>query len=299
MSSQGCDASLLLNTTANSTAEKDAGPNRTLEGFDVIEEAKAAVEAVCPGIVSCADVLALATRDSVSFQVPISVFLLPPETLIVGFQAAYLSLSPFYLLSIVLPVASVVDQINRSAWEVQTGRKDGLVSRASETAGNIPGPNANFTSLLRNFQSKNLTLKDLVVLSGAHTIGVGHCSIINRRLYNFTGRGDTDPALNAAYAALLKSQCPPGDTVATVGMDPGSSATFDNHYYQALKQGKGFFQSDAALLTDTRSSKIVGKLLGSSNFLTEFGQSMKKMGAIEALTGAAGEIRKICAVVNS
>lgn len=69
MVSQGCDASVLLDSTANNTAEKDAIPNLSLAGFDVIDEVKTQLEKTCPGKVSCADILALAARDSVSFQV--------------------------------------------------------------------------------------------------------------------------------------------------------------------------------------------------------------------------------------
>ena len=63
---QGCDASVLLESTAGNTAEKDAIPNLSLAGFDVIEDIKEALEEKCPGIVSCADILTLATRDAVS-----------------------------------------------------------------------------------------------------------------------------------------------------------------------------------------------------------------------------------------
>jgi peroxidase len=63
---QGCDASILIKSTARNMAEMDVAPNRlTLHGMDLIDTAKDAVEKACPGIVSCADILALATRDSV------------------------------------------------------------------------------------------------------------------------------------------------------------------------------------------------------------------------------------------
>ena len=62
---QGCDGSVLLDSTANNTAEKDAKPNLTLRGFGFIERVKAAVEKACPDTVSCADVLALMARDAV------------------------------------------------------------------------------------------------------------------------------------------------------------------------------------------------------------------------------------------
>ncbi|KAL0735915.1 hypothetical protein Bca4012_012125 [Brassica carinata] len=62
----GCDASVLI-ASDNGDAEKDAHDNISLagDGFDTVAKAKLAVEAQCPGLVSCADVLALAARDVV------------------------------------------------------------------------------------------------------------------------------------------------------------------------------------------------------------------------------------------
>uniref|UniRef100_A0A5B7ACQ3 Peroxidase n=1 Tax=Davidia involucrata TaxID=16924 RepID=A0A5B7ACQ3_DAVIN len=63
---EGCDASILI-SSPNGDAEKDAEDNLSLagDGFDTVIKAKQAVEAACPGIVSCADILAIATRDVV------------------------------------------------------------------------------------------------------------------------------------------------------------------------------------------------------------------------------------------
>ncbi|KAK8607327.1 hypothetical protein V6N13_053068 [Hibiscus sabdariffa] len=61
---EGCDASVMI-ASPNGDAEKDAPDNLSLagDGFDTVIKAKAAVEKSCPRVVSCADILTIATRD--------------------------------------------------------------------------------------------------------------------------------------------------------------------------------------------------------------------------------------------
>ena len=64
---QGCDGSLLLDSTSSFETEKNARGNlNSVRGFEVVDQVKAEVDRVCGRpVVSCADILAVAARDSV------------------------------------------------------------------------------------------------------------------------------------------------------------------------------------------------------------------------------------------
>lgn len=61
----GCDASLLLKSTILNLAEQDHADNFTLDKYAVIDAIKEELETACPGVVSCADILAAAAAEAV------------------------------------------------------------------------------------------------------------------------------------------------------------------------------------------------------------------------------------------
>ncbi|KAJ1400587.1 Secretory peroxidase [Sesbania bispinosa] len=246
---RGCDASVLLDSTPSNTAEKDSPANKpSLRGFEVIDNAKAKLEAVCKGIVSCADIVAFAARDSVELA-------------------------------------------GGLGYDVPAGRRDGRISLASDTRTDLPPPTFNVKQLTQLFAKK-----------GAHTIGRSHCSAFSNRLYNFSSTSRQDPSLDPSYAALLKRQCPQGNTNPNlvVPMDPSSPGIADVGYYIDILANRGLFTSDQALLTNTNTASQVNENARDPYlWASKFADAMVKMGQISVLTGNAGEIRTNCRVVNS
>ncbi|KAJ8770880.1 hypothetical protein K2173_021795 [Erythroxylum novogranatense] len=58
----GCDGSILLVGGNGIDSEQDAVPNQTVTGYEVVDDLKTALESACPGVVSCADILAIASE---------------------------------------------------------------------------------------------------------------------------------------------------------------------------------------------------------------------------------------------
>ncbi|XP_066359485.1 peroxidase 4-like [Miscanthus floridulus] len=251
---QGCDASLLLDDTATFQGEKTANPNNgSVRGFEVIDAAKSAVEKVCPGVVSCADILAIAARDSV-------VILGGPN------------------------------------WDVKVGRRDSTTASFSGANNNIPPPTSGLANLTSLFAAQGLSQKDMVALSGAHTIGQARCTNFRDHIYNET------KDIDDAFASTRKSDCPSTSGTGDNNLAPLDLQTptvFENDYYKNLVSKKGLLHSDQELFNGGATDALVQSYVSSqSAFFADFVTGMIKMGDITPLTGSAGEIRNNCRRTN-
>ncbi|KAL4375479.1 hypothetical protein HN51_009380 [Arachis hypogaea] len=200
---------------------------------------------------------------------------------------------------IAIAARDVVTLSGGSSWEVLKGRKDGRISKASDTI-NLPAPTLNVTQLIQSFAKRGLSIKDLVTLSGGHTLGFSHCSSFQSRIHNFSFLHDIDPTLNIKFALELKNKCPnPNTTNPNAGEFLDSTASvFDNDYYTQILGGKGLFSSDQSLASDSRTRWIVEAFAKDpSVFFKEFADSMLKLGNVGVLEN--GEVRLNCKIVNS
>jgi peroxidase len=238
-----------------SDTEKQGFPNLSLRGFDIIDAAKDALEKECPGVVSCADIVSFAARDA------------------------------SYILS--------YKKIN---YTVPAGRFDGKVSFANETLGqNLPPPFADLATLKRMFADKGLDPTDMVVLSGAHSIGISHCPSFSDRV---NPPASPSPSMDSDLAKKLNQTCDtPNNATTTVPQDSVTPDALDSQYYKNVMSGKVLFTSDAAL-NSSETLELVKKYAGSDDWNTAFGAAMVKMGYIGVKSSKEGEIRKKCGVIN-
>ncbi|PNX96028.1 peroxidase [Trifolium pratense] len=252
----GASLLLLLDDTPTFVGEKTALPNfNSLRGFEVVDQIKAAVTKACKrDVVSCADILAIAARDSVA---------------ILGG--------------------------NQYWYQVLLGRRDARTASKDAANANLPPPFFNFSQLITNFQSHGLNLKDLVVLSGGHTIGLAKCSTFRDRIYN-------DTNIDNYFAANLRKTCPQIGGDNNLAPFDSTPAKVDTTYYKSLLYKKGLLHSDQELYKGDGSQSDRYVKLYSKNpytFAKDFGVSMIKMGNLKPLTGRKGEIRCNCRKVNN
>ncbi|KAH9618031.1 hypothetical protein KSS87_016467 [Heliosperma pusillum] len=254
---RGCDASVLLDSVPGKEAERVSPANIGLRGFEIVEPAKKAVEAICPGIMSCADILSLAARDS----------------------------------------AALLGGID---YNVPCGRLDGLVSVKAEPLQILPAPSSTLDVLEGKFVSQGLTINDAVILSGAHSLGVAHCTSFQNRLYSFNASHPQDPSMDPHLADVLKKICPQSVTtppLLTAYLDFQTPNQLDNQYYINVQTHRGLFKSDQALLDSQMTNKLVNNFATDSRVWKEqFAAAMVKLGSI--VSSHPGDIRKVCSAIN-
>ncbi|KAM3225012.1 hypothetical protein ACQJBY_058014 [Aegilops geniculata] len=260
----GCDASVLIAPTRFAKSEKDAEINHSLPGdaFDAVVRSKLALELECPGVVSCADVLALASRVLVTmtggprYPVPLG-------------RKDSLSSSP-------------------TAPDVELPHSNFTVGRILELF------------LAKGFTVQEMVaLSGAHTLGFSHCQEFAS-RIYNYR--DKTGKpAPFDPTMNPGYAKGLQAACKEylkDPTIAAFNdvMTPGK---FDNMYYVNIERGLGLLSTDEDMWSDLRTRPLVERYAANNTaFFDDFSRAMEKLSMYGVKTGADGEIRRRCDAYN-
>lgn len=178
-------------------------------------------------------------------------------------------------------------------WTVPLGRRDARTASLSGANTQIPAPSSSLSALISSFAAKGLSARDMTALSGAHTIGQARCTVFRSHIYNDT---DIDPT----FASTRRANCPlSGGDTNLAPLDLQTPTTFENNYYKNLLVRRGLLHSDQELFNGGSQDALVRTYSSNeATFRSDFVAAMIKMGNIKPLTGANGEIRRNCRVVN-
>ncbi|KAI3963705.1 hypothetical protein MKW98_021945 [Papaver atlanticum] len=253
----GCDASLLLD---GPESEKKAPPNFSVRGYDVIDKVKAALEKACPGVVSCSDIIAVATRDAVVLSGGVSYRV---ET---GRRDGFVSLKAN--VNLPSPSITVKDSVKVFA-DQGLNKTDMVLLLAAHTVGithcgQVHGRLYNF----RNKGKKDPTMGDDL----------------------FNSWSKTCPKSGGPDKEIALDQTP--DSINIVDTGYLKQVKVQRGVLE-IDQGLGIDPLTAEIVRSYADGPL------SKLFRSHFGEAMIRLGRVGVLTGKSGEIRRTCNAVNN
>ncbi|XP_038888828.1 putative Peroxidase 48 [Benincasa hispida] len=286
---QGCDASVLLDPISGDgtySSEKQAIPNLTLKGFDEIDQIKEELERVCPRIVSCADILSLATRDAVVLAGG------PFYPVFTGRRDS----TRAYFEEAMAELPRPDDNINRTLYLFATRGFDERDMVSLLGAHNIGKIGCQFI-LNRLYNFSGTSLPDPSIDPEFLNLMRFKCQ---ERENNNNGNQDqvspaSSPISEASVEKLRRS---------TLGMSYfqelspslSSEGGFNTHYYKSLLSGRGLLYADQQLMANEKTGRLVKGYASDdgSTFRMDFARAMVKLSVLDVLTGSQGQIRERC-----
>jgi peroxidase len=203
-----------------------------------------------------------------------------------------------------------------------SGRLDGVVSSAAEADATLPEPTFSFQQLKDNFnRTAGFDVEDLVILSGAHSIGVAHSSSFQDRLDDAT-----ETPIDHSYQTALRVRVKidefktpdpteknnirdmgplfwgfSGYNSSGVTLHPPEAGILDNSYYTANLQKMVLFRSDWELNNDPTNfatDRLIEYRDNATDWDLDFSDAMGRLSSLTA-PGPKFEIRKNCRRTNS
>ncbi|GJV25120.1 putative peroxidase 48 [Tanacetum coccineum] len=274
----GCDASVLLDPTEVTASEKTTPPNESLKGFEHIDLIKSQLENACPGVVSCADLLVVAARESV---------------VLVG--------GPFYPLhtgrkdgvhsyandSFDLPSPLDTHHTNIYRFGLRNfTEKETVTLLGAHSTGKIHCKF--FEKRLYNFGGTN---------QPDPSMDPEFVELL-RSMCNNSETHSQSPSASPSPSPLTTSKTRKEQAMNMDYEGPGSG--FGTLYYRSLLQGRGILFVDQQMTAGENSSNWVRQYASDvSMFHKDFAQVMMKLSNYQVLTGSQGEVRQNCREVKA
>ncbi|KAF7830810.1 peroxidase 5-like [Senna tora] len=256
---RGCDGSVLLDSSGSNTAEKDSPANNpSLRGFEVIDNAKARLEAVCPGIVSCADIVAFAARDSVEFSGGIG-YDVPA-----GRRDGRISLASDTRTNLPPPTFNV-DQLTQLFASKGLTQEEMVTLSGAHTIGRSHC--TSFSNRLYNFSSNS---------NEDPSLDASYAAQLKQKCPQASSNPNTVVPMDPSSPVIADSA----------------------YYASILANRGLFTSDQTLLTHLATAQEVNQNARNPYLWLTKFADAMVKMGHIGVLTGNAGEIRTNCRVVN-
>ncbi|OVA10712.1 Plant peroxidase [Macleaya cordata] len=259
----GCDASVLIASSGTNIAERDAEINLSLpgDGFEVFFRAKRALELQCPGVVSCADVMAIATRDLVN--------------LVGGPRWEVKKGRRDGLVSKASRVGNNLPQVNQTISQLITLFKSKGLTILDMVA--LSGAHTIGFSHCKEFMNR--------IYSYNKTFDIDPSMNKDYAQTLRTPCPKNDHNLDPTVVAFN---------------DVSTPAIFDNAYYQNLQKGLGLLETDQKLFTDPITRGYVDSMANDQHiFFSYFVAAMIMLGGVGVKTGSDGEVRRDCGFFNS
>lgn len=256
---RGCDGSVLIDSTPENTAEKDSVANNpSLRGFEVIDRAKARLEAACRGVVSCADILAFAARDSVAMIGGVS------YPVLAGRRDGRVSVASESLANLPGPNSNL-NQLTQRFANKGFSRDEMVTLSGAHTIGRAHCNT--FNNRLYNF-------------SATSNQDPGLDPLLAMQLKQQCPPGSTNPSL----VVLM-------DRTSPYTLD-------SNYYSLVLDNRALFESDQALLDDPVTASQVIMNAFNNFAWQNQFSRAMFKLSQLDVLTGSDGEIRQNCRVIN-
>ncbi|GMY33309.1 putative Peroxidase 48 [Fagus crenata] len=276
---EGCDASVLLddsNGDKNHSIERQAIPNQTLKGFDQIDFIKEELEKACPGVVSCADVVSIATRDGIMLAGG------PFYPVLTGRRDSIHSYFNEALAQIPRPDDNITETLHLFALRGFDERE----TVALLGAHNIGKIGCEFIQKrLSDFKG-----------TGQPDPSIAPDFLAEMRMKCQDNSAQPSPSLMASFE--MSDSAVGMSYFQALSSSISSGPGFDTHYYQSLLKGKGLLFADQQLMANEKTARLVRAYASDdgSTFRMDFARAMMKMSSLNALIGSQGQVRQNCSL---